>query len=53
MGLKNEFETAMVDEPSVFEPLKFYCISISILFNSVLKFAILSVLNVRNVIIWH
>ena len=26
-GLKNEFETAMVDEPSVVEPLKFYCIS--------------------------
>ena len=24
-GLKNEFETAMVKEPSVFEPLKFYC----------------------------
>ena len=22
-GLKNEFETAVVDEPSVFEPLKF------------------------------
>ena len=25
-GLKNEFETVVVDEPSVFEPLKFYCI---------------------------
>ena len=24
-GLKNEFETAMVNEPSVFEPPKFYC----------------------------
>ena len=24
-GLKNEFETAMVNEPSLFEPLKFYC----------------------------
>ena len=24
-GLKNEFETAMVNEPSVFDPLKFYC----------------------------
>ena len=23
---KNEFETAVVNEPSVFEPLKFYCI---------------------------
>ena len=28
-GLKNEFETAMVNEPSVFEPLKFYCIAYS------------------------
>ena len=27
LGLKNEFETAVVNEPSVFEPLKFYCIS--------------------------
>ena len=27
-GLKNEFETAVVNEPSVFEPLKFYCIII-------------------------
>ena len=26
MGLKNQFETAMVNEPSVFEPLRFYCI---------------------------
>ena len=26
-GLKNEFEQAMVNESSVFEPLKFYCIS--------------------------
>ena len=25
-GLKNEFERAMINEPSVFEPLKFYCI---------------------------
>ena len=25
MGFKNEFETAVVNEPSVFEPLKFYC----------------------------
>ena len=23
--LKNEFETAVVNEPSVFEPMKFYC----------------------------
>ena len=25
-GHKNEFETAVVNEPSVFKPLKFYCI---------------------------
>ena len=25
-GLKNEFEIAVANEPSVFEPLKFYCI---------------------------
>ena len=24
--LKNEFETAVINEPSVFEPLKVYCI---------------------------
>ena len=29
-GLKNEFETAVVNEPSVFEPLKFYCIYLRI-----------------------
>ena len=28
---KKEFETAVVNEPSVFKPLKFYCISQSIL----------------------
>ena len=27
-GLKNEFELAVVNKPSVFEPLKFYCIHI-------------------------
>ena len=26
LGLKHVFETAVVNEPSVFEPLKFYCI---------------------------
>ena len=25
-GLKNEFETTVVNQPSVLEPLKFYCI---------------------------
>ena len=29
-GLKNEFETAMVNELSVFEPLKSYCMYITI-----------------------
>ena len=29
-GLKNEFETAMVNEPSVFEPLNFDCIYLNI-----------------------
>ena len=27
-GLKNEFEKALVNEPPVFEPLKFYCTSL-------------------------
>ena len=27
-GLKNEFEIAVVNEPSVFVPLKFYCIDL-------------------------
>ena len=27
-GLKNEIEKAVVDEPSVFETSKFYCISV-------------------------
>ena len=26
-GFKDEFEIAVVNEPSVFEPLKFYCIT--------------------------
>ena len=29
MDLRKEFETAAVNEPSVFEPLKFYCSWIS------------------------
>ena len=28
--LNNEFETAVVNEPSVFEPLKFYCNLVSL-----------------------
>ena len=34
-GLKNEFETAVVNEPSVFEPLKFYCSFIDLCINSI------------------
>ena len=34
-GLKNEFETAVVNEPSVFEPLKFYCVYIKPIINTV------------------
>ena len=30
-GPKNEFETAVVNEPPVFEPLKFYCINPAVL----------------------
>ena len=29
-GLKNEFETAVVNEPSVFEPLNVYCNVVSL-----------------------
>ena len=35
---KNEFETAVVHEPSVFEPLKFYCIVKYFPFTSTLNF---------------
>ena len=31
--LKNDFETAVVDEPSVFKPLKFYCMFNIIIFS--------------------
>ena len=30
LRLKNEFETALVNEPAVLEPLKFYCIYLSV-----------------------
>ena len=32
-GLKNEFEIALVNDPSVFERLKFYCSLIVAIFN--------------------
>ena len=31
-GLKNVFERAVVNEPSVFEPLKFYCMHVICVF---------------------
>ena len=31
-GLKNEFETAVVNKPSAFEPLKFYCTILIVLY---------------------
>ena len=37
-GPKNEFETAMVNEPSVFEPVKFYCIIQNLIFTICLLF---------------
>ena len=39
-GLKNKFETAMVNELSVFEPLKLYCIS-SLVFRLVFPITLL------------
>ena len=32
LGLKNKFETAVVNKPSVFKPLKFYCMRLSVFF---------------------
>ena len=40
-GLINEFETAVVNEPSVFEPLKFYCTCKMFSNNNNLQFIIL------------
>ena len=36
-GLKNEFETAVVNKPSVFDPLRFYCISVRHLYYMLTK----------------
>ena len=36
-GLKNEFETAMVNESSVFEPPKFYCKCVRLLIRGDIK----------------
>ena len=52
-GLKNEFERAVVNEPSVFEPLKFYCIVPSNDFSEPLRFTyyasdvVVSVISLR------
>ena len=45
-GLKNEFETAVVNEPSVFEPLKFYCIMITVIEISFIYVIIVSKIRV-------
>ena len=37
-GLKKEFERAVVNEPSVFEPLKFYCSSTQVLSSAIFSF---------------
>ena len=42
-GLKNEFETSVVNKPSVFEPLKLYCVCESML----LFFILYSELHIR------
>ena len=34
MGLKNEIETVVVNKPTVFEPLKFYCTWVILRFKS-------------------
>ena len=43
-GLKNEFETAMVNEPSGFELLKFYCISPVLRIDNQQNFKIMKIL---------
>ena len=42
-GLKKEFETAVVNEPSVFEPLKFYC--------TVLTFGFFGMMNINTAVV--
>ena len=37
LGVKNEFEIAVVNEPSVFEPLKFYCMILNTCFYSAIS----------------
>ena len=46
-GLKNEFERARVNEPSVFEPLKFYCIFFFFFFFFFFAFLTLTALRVK------
>ena len=45
LGLKNEFEIAVVNEPSVFKPLKFYCRIERILWISILYSAVVASLQ--------
>ena len=39
-GLKNEFQTAVVNKPSVFEPLKFYYIGKTLKYSCIKSFSI-------------
>ena len=45
LGLKNEFEIAVVNKPSVFKPLKFYCRIERILWISILYSAVVASLQ--------
>ena len=49
MGLKKEFETAVVNEPSVFEPLNVYCIRNSSMFrNTNLRWPRLGLIGIKS-----
>ena len=46
LGLKNKFETIVVNEPSVFEPLKFYCNNNNNNYKKIIKLLFTFVLHV-------
>ena len=51
-GPKNEFETAVVNEPSVLEPLKFHCNSFlsGLMFLLVLSVGVIILVRVGNLV---
>ena len=52
-GLKNEFETAMVNEPSVFEPLKVYCaLHLTLQLNTFVIYVLLFHINIEGKCVW-